>query len=97
MAPAGTAVIVSSMLLHGSHANRDEQPRELVQLGYRPSWAGPIQPVDEWAPGLVEGAPEIAKPYLKPLNTTHAQWVQPHKPEGMRTEAKGINPSRWGD
>lgn len=97
VAPAGTAVIVPSMLLHGSHPNRDAQPRELVQLGYRPSWAGPIQPVDEWDPQLVADAPDIAKPFLKSLNTTHAEWVQPHKPEGMATEAPGINPSRWGD
>ena len=96
-APAGSAVAVPSMLLHGSHPNRDTQPRELVQLGYRPAWAGPIQPVDEWDPKLVEAAPEIAKPFLKSLNTTGAEWVQPHKPEGMKTEAPGINPSRWDE
>ncbi len=96
VAPAGTAVAVPSLLLHGSHPNKDSQPRELVQLGYRPAWAGPIQPVDEWDPQLVEAAPEIAKPFLKSLNSTGAEWVQPHKPMGMSTEAPGINPSRWG-
>ena len=96
VAPAGSAVVVPSMLLHGSHPNRDSQPRALVQLGYRPAWAGPIQPVDEWDPKLVESAPAIAKPFLKSLNTTGAEWVQPHKPEGMKAEAPGINPSRWG-
>ncbi len=95
--PAGTAVVVPSMLLHASHPNKDVQPRELVQLGYRPAWAGPIQPVDEWDPDLVAAAPEIAKPFLQSLNTTGKQWVQPHKPAGMKTEAAGINPSRWGD
>ena len=96
-APAGTAVVVPSMLLHGSHPNQDSQPRALVQLGYRPAWAGPIQPVDEWDPELVESTPASAKPFLKSLNTTGAEWVQPHKPRGMKTEAPGINPSRWGD
>lgn len=95
--PAGSAVIIPSLLLHGSHPNQDPQPRELIQLGYRPAWAGPIQPVDEWDPELVEGAPEIAKPFLKSLNTTGHVFVQPHKPEGMKTAAQGINPSRWGD
>ncbi len=95
--PAGTAVIVPSMLLHASHPNKDPRPRELVQLGYRPAWAGPIQPVDEWDPDLVTSAPEIAKPFLQSLNTTGRQWQQPHKPTGMQTEAPGINPSRWGD
>lgn len=95
--PAGSAVLVPSMLLHGSHPNRDARPRELLQFGYRPAWAGPIQPVDEWDPELVAYAPAIAKPFLKSLNTTGFQWEQPHKPANMRTEAPGINPSRWGD
>jgi hypothetical protein len=94
--PAGSAVIIPSMLLHGSHPNRDSQPRELLQLGYRPAWAGPIQPVPEWDPELVAVAPEIAKPFLKSLNTTGAVFEQEHKPAGMRREAPGINPSRWG-
>lgn len=93
--PAGSAVVVPSMLLHGSHPNKDDQPRELLQFGYRPAWAGPMQPVDEWDPALVEAAPDVAKPFLKSLNTTHHAWVQPHKPAGMRTKAPGINPSRW--
>jgi ectoine hydroxylase-related dioxygenase (phytanoyl-CoA dioxygenase family) len=95
--PAGTAVIIPSMLLHGSHPNKDSRPRELLQLGYRPAWAGPIQPVDEWDPALVATVPEIARPLVRSLNTTGQAWEQPHKPPGMRTEAPGINPSRWGD
>jgi len=95
--PAGSAVVVPSLLLHGSHPNKDPRPRELIQFGYRPAWAGPIQPVEEWDPKLVAAAPEIAKPFLKSLNTTGYQWEQPHKPAGMKTEAPGINPSRWGN
>jgi ectoine hydroxylase-related dioxygenase (phytanoyl-CoA dioxygenase family) len=94
--PAGTAVVVPSTLMHGSHPNKDARPRELVQLGYRPAWAGPIQPVEEWDARLVEAAPAIAKPFLKSLNTTGAVWEQQHKPAGMKTEAPGISPSRWG-
>ncbi len=85
------------MLLHASHPNKDPRPRELIQLGYRPAWAGPIRPVDEWDPALVAAAPDIAKPFLQSLNTTGQQWEQSHKPGGMKTEAPGINPSRWGD
>lgn len=95
--PAGSAVLIPSLLLHGSHPNKDSQPRELLQFGYRPAWAGPIQPVEEWDPALVANAPEAAKPFLRSLNTTGAVWEQQHKPAGMRTEAAGINPSRWGD
>ncbi len=93
--PAGSAVLIPSLLLHGSHPNRSAQPRELLQFGYRPAWAGPIQPVDEWDEQLVAQAPESAKPFLKSLNTTGAQWEQQHKPDGMRSVAPGINPSRW--
>lgn len=94
--PAGSAVVVPSLLLHGSHPNKSPDPRELLQLGYRPAWAGPIQPVEEWDPDLVAGAPEIARPFLQSLNTTGMAWEQEHKPANMATEAPGINPSRWG-
>ena len=46
---------------------------------------------------LVAAAPQIAQPFLKSLNTTGQAWEQQHKPAGMKTEAPGINPSRWGD
>ena len=68
-----------------------------LPLWVGPAWAGPIRPVDEWDPKLVADAPDIAKPFLKSLNTTGFQWEQPHKPAGMQTEAPGINPSRWGE
>lgn len=95
--PAGSAVLIPSLLFHGSHPNRDARPRELLQLGYRPAWAGPIQPVEEWDPELVAAAPAVAKPFLKSLNTTGFVFEQQHKPAGMAYDAPGINPSRWGD
>ncbi|MEQ9411185.1 MAG: phytanoyl-CoA dioxygenase family protein [Fuerstiella sp.] len=95
--PAGSAVLVPSLLLHGSHPNRDSMPRELLQFGYRPAWAGPMQPVEEWDPALVAAAPDVARPFLRSLNTTGFQWQQPNKPADMKTEGPGINPSRWGD
>ena len=93
--PAGSAVIVPSMMIHGSHPNLDESSRELLQFGYRPAWAGPIKNVEEWDENLVSNAPESAKPLLKSLNTTGSKWKQEHKPKGMKSEAPGINPSRW--
>ena len=95
--PAGSAVLVPAMMLHGSHPNKDTHSRELIQLGYRPAWAGPIQPVDEWDAELVANVPDISKPFFQSLNTTGAVWEQPHKPPRMGTAAPGINPSRWGD
>ena len=93
--PAGSAVIIPALLFHGTHPNCDDRPRELIQLGYRPAWAGPIQPMREWDPDLVSMAPEAAKPFLQSLNTNGVVWEQPHKPAGMTREAPGINPSRW--
>jgi ectoine hydroxylase-related dioxygenase (phytanoyl-CoA dioxygenase family) len=95
--PGGSAVLIPSLLLHGSHPNKDTQPRELLQFGYRPAWAGPIQPVEEWDPTLVATAPAAARPFLTSLNTTGQAWEQEHKPAGMKSDAPGINPSRWGD
>ena len=92
---AGSAVIVPSLMIHGSHPNLDENSRELLQFGYRPAWAGPIKSVEEWDENLVSNAPESAKPFLRSLNTTGFKWEQEHKPKGMKTEAPGINPSRW--
>lgn len=94
--PAGTAVVIPAMLFHATHPNKDPQPRELIQLGYRPAWAGPIQPVEEWDEELVANAPDIAKPFLQPLNTTGMVWEQPHKPPNMKTDSQGIDPRRWG-
>ncbi len=93
--PAGSAVLIPSTLFHATHPNKDSQPRELLQLGYRPAWAGPIQPVEEWAADLTATAPEVAKPYLQSLNTTGQEWEQPHKPKGMKSDSKAIDPNRW--
>ena len=93
--PAGSAIIIPSMMFHATHPNKDPQPRELIQFGYRPAWAGPIQPLEEWDTELVAAAPEIAKPFLQSLNTTGVVWEQPHKPTKMKTDAVGIAPGRW--
>ena len=93
--PAGSAVLIPSLLFHGSHPNMDSSPRELIQLGYRPAWAGPIQPIEDWRADLVASAPDIARPFLQSLNTTGQAFEQEHKPTGMRSEAPGIKPSRW--
>ena len=94
---AGSALIIPTMLFHATHPNTDSAPRELVQFGYRPAWAGPVQPMEEWDPDLVAAAPEQAKPFLQSPNTTGGTWGLEHKPAGMTTAAPGINPSRWSD
>ena len=94
---AGAALIIPTMLFHATHPNTDRAARELIQFGYRPAWAGPVQPMEEWDPDLVAAAPQQARPFLQSLNTTGGTWGLEHKPQGMETTAPGINPSRWGD
>ncbi len=92
---AGTAVIIPINLFHGTHPNRTQSQRTLVQLGYRPAWAGPIKPMEEWDPELVAAAPPAARRFLQSPNTTGREWKQEHKPKGMKTDAAAIDPQRW--
>jgi ectoine hydroxylase-related dioxygenase (phytanoyl-CoA dioxygenase family) len=92
---SGSALVIPCMLFHATHPNTDTSHRELIQFGYRPAWAGPVQPMEEWDPELVAAAPEQAKPFLQSPNTTGGVWGLEHKPEGMKTDAPSINPSRW--
>ncbi len=96
-ARAGTVVMIPALLFHGTHPNRAAEPRELIQFGYRPAWAGPVREMEDWDPEWVAQAPEAARPYLQSRNTTGIAWQQAHKPQGMQRDAPGINPSRWGD
>ena len=94
---AGSAVVIPVSLFHGTHPNRHPSPRSLIQLGYRPDWAGPIRPMEEWDPELVAAAPQETRRFLRSPNTTGEAWDQPHKPKGMKSEAPGIDPYRWDD
>ncbi len=92
---AGTALIIPINLFHGTHPNRTHTQRTLVQLGYRPAWAGPVRPMDEWDPDLVAAAPLETRRFLQSPNTTGMAWEQAHKPKGMKANAPAINPDRW--
>ena len=94
---AGSAVIIPINLFHGTHPNRSHAQRTLVQMGYRPAWAGPIRPVDEWDPELVAAAPPEARRFLQSPNTSGLDWEQPNKPRDMRSEATALDPDRWGE
>lgn len=92
---AGSAVLIPKDLFHGTHPNDSDSSRGMIQFGYRPAWAGPVQPMQEWDAKLVAGLPAQAKPFVRSLNTTGEQWQQEHKPKGMKSVAPGIDPSRW--
>ena len=92
---AGTALVIPINVFHGTHPNRDREQRTLVQLGYRPAWAGPIKPMEEWDEAVVAAAPPQTKRFLQSPNTTGLEWEQPHKPKGMKTDAPAVDPRRW--
>ena len=92
---AGSALIFPKDLFHGTHPNLDTVPRSMIQFGYRPGWAGPIQPVEEWDTALVALAPESAKAFLQSRNKTGSQWQLENKPKDMPKTAPGLDPGRW--
>ena len=98
LAKAGDAVIFMSQIFHAAAPNISDRQRRVLLYGYRPSWAGPLQPVDEWNPEDLAKAPESAERFLQPLNTKGWQWELQNRPAHMYgREAPGVNPSRWGD
>ena len=88
-ASAGTAVLFPVNIFHGTHPNRDDSLRTLIQFGYRPAWAGPIQPMEEWDPELVAAAPAVARRFLQSLNTSGVDWEQPQQAPGHEVGRAG--------
>ena len=92
---AGSVAMIPALLFHGTHPNRDTVPRELIQFGYRPAWAGPVDRVDEWDPGEVAKLPDAVRPFFGGRNTRLWDFGGGNKPANMASEAPGMNPSRW--
>ncbi|MAG17163.1 MAG: hypothetical protein CMJ21_03745 [Phycisphaerae bacterium] len=92
---AGSAVLINHRVFHGNFPNTGDRPRTMVAIAYRPGWAGPIDKVEPWNPSYVEGVPDEAKPLLGDKN--QRVWIPDggNKPTGMKSEAPGMNPSRW--
>ncbi|MAE63540.1 MAG: hypothetical protein CMJ18_04650 [Phycisphaeraceae bacterium] len=92
---AGDAVVFSNLVFHGNYANVGTNPRESLQLSYRPSWAGPVDEIEPW------DANEVAKlsPAVRALMGDRSAriWIPDggNKPPEMPREAPGIAPSRW--
>ena len=95
---AGDAVLFGPRVFHGAHPHRGQKGlRRVLLYSYRPAWASPVQPVEEWPPEDLEKAPPSARPFLAPLNTKGWQWDLDHRPEDMLRSGSGANPSRWGE
>jgi hypothetical protein len=92
---AGSAVLINHRVFHGNFPNTGTRSRELLALGYRPGWAGPIQEVDNWdAAEVAKLSPEI-QAVMGDRNQRIWDFHGANKPANMKTEALGMNPSRW--
>jgi hypothetical protein len=92
---AGSAAIINQSIFHANYPNRSNEDRRLLAIAYRPAWAGPIAEVPEWPAGKVEKLPPHVRPFFRSPNTRKVDYDVPNRPANMRTEAPGINPSRW--
>ena len=92
---AGSALVFNNNVFHGNYPNTGTYARESLQLSYRPTWAGPSEPIAPW------DEVEVAKlsPQVRRLmgDRSGRIWIPEggNKPPGMASEAPGINPSRW--
>ena len=62
-ATAGSALLLHPRVFHGTYPNVGSRSREMVQVGYRPAWAGPVkEEVPEWEPRDHAKLPDSVKP-----------------------------------
>ena len=92
---AGSAVLINHRVFHGNFPNVGDRNREMLAIGYRPVWAGPVQEVEEWSSEKVAGLPEDLRGLFGSKNQRHWDFHGGNKPPGMVSQAVGINPSRW--
>jgi hypothetical protein len=92
---AGSAAIINQCVFHANYPNESKEDRMLLAIGYRPAWAGPIAEVTDWPAEKIERLPSHVRPLFKSLNMRRVNFEVKNRPDNMRTDAPGINPSRW--
>ena len=94
---AGSAVVINQNVFHGNFPNHSDRVRRMLAIAYRPCWAGPIDDLSEdWDPMKVATLPNHIQPLFRSLNTRNIDYDVPNRPDGMKREAPGLGPSRWG-
>lgn len=94
-ARAGSAVLINHRVFHGNFPNVGKHSREMLAIGYRPGWAGPVADVPAWNESDLATLPaEVRGVFLDP-NMRHWNFHGGNKPANMKCEAPGMNPSRW--
>lgn len=93
---AGGAVLINHRVFHGNFPNVGTRARDMLAIAYRPGWAGPMTPeMPPWDPADLERLPPAVRPLFLDRNLRHWAFEAGNKPANMRSEAPGINPSRW--
>lgn len=92
---AGSAAIINQTVFHANYPNLSQEDRRLLAIAYRPAWAGPIAEVPDWPEQKVKQLPPHVRKFFGSLNTRKIDFNVANRPANMRTEAPGINPSRW--
>ncbi len=68
----------------------------MVQLGYRPAWAGPIrEKVPAWDPEDLVLLPDQVRRLFTDRNSSSYRDDGDHKPADMPSRADWISPYRW--
>ena len=94
-ATAGSAVVIHQHVFHATYPNVGDRSREMLQIGYRPMWSGPIKEVPKWNPSDLAKLPDFVRPLFADRNTHNWNFSGGHKPPDMAVDAPGISPSRW--
>lgn len=94
-ARAGSAVLINHRVFHGNFPNVGTHAREMLALGYRPGWAGPIAEVPAWDPAQVAKLSAEVREFFGDPNTRHGDFYGGNKPAHMPRTAPGISPHRW--
>ncbi|MAV37066.1 MAG: hypothetical protein CMJ59_16595 [Planctomycetaceae bacterium] len=92
---AGSAVLINHKVFHGNYPNTGTHSRGMLAISYRPAWAGPVQPVDEWPVEDVDRLPEDVRFLFQSPNHREGDFHGGNKPLNMPSMAPGMNIDRW--
>ncbi len=92
---AGSALVFNNNLFHGNYPNTGSYARQSLQLSYRPTWAGPAEPIQPWDAAEVAKCSAAVRRLMG--DRSGRVWIPEggNKPPDMPRQAPGINPSRW--
>ena len=92
---AGSAVLINHKVFHGNYPNTGTRSRGMLAISYRPAWAGPVQPVEEWSSTDLQQLPGEVRELFQSPNRREGDFFGANKPGNMPSVAPGMNVNRW--